>query len=196
MGQTEVGGLIGQTQENNQTVQHNLANLTVQPNEEDVTVQLKKGGMTVQSNEKDLTIQSTRENLKVPPCGKTEHPPVHPGMEEITTQMQQAKLEVEQLKKERDLYLGKLHEVELSCSGSTDTGGQTVRQVLDILHGREGGSAVPAVPAVPQLETVLLPSHGEREERCEPVTMTISTQLHIYTTLWLRKSPSPAPGDV
>jgi len=185
--------LKGQPQRNNETVKLDYGNIAEQPDEEDLRVQLKEGDLTVQLQEGDLTSQPYEEDLivntneeDITVQSMREHLTDHSEIDEDIKQMQQIKQEVEELKKERDLYLGKLRQVELSCSGSKDTG---VKQVLNILHGREDE------PAVPDLETALLPSHKEMEDRCEPVTMIMSTHLHFYTTLWLRKSPSPSPGE-
>ena len=58
-------------------------------------------------------------------------------VEDLTNQVQEIKLTVEGLQKERDFYFGKLREVEVVCQENEVTGGEAVRKVLGILYRTE-----------------------------------------------------------
>jgi len=64
-------------------------------------------------------------------------------IEELTMQIEDMKLTVEGLEKERDFYFGKLRDVEMMCQENEATGGELVQKVLGILYQTEDGFAVP-----------------------------------------------------
>lgn len=63
---------------------------------------------------------------------------------QLNTQLQEMKVTVEGLEKERDFYFGKLRDVELLCQEQeASAGGEAVRKLLDILYTTEEGFEVP-----------------------------------------------------
>ena len=77
-------------------------------------------------------------------------------IDELTAQIVDMKLTVEELEKERDFYFGKLRDVEVMCQENEASGGELVRKVLDILYQTEDGFVVPdeedGVPLPPENE--------------------------------------------
>merc|ERR1719217_1239479 len=77
-------------------------------------------------------------------------------IDDLTLQVEEMKLTVEGLEKERDFYFGKLRDVEVMCQENEATGGELVRKVLDILYQTEDGFSVPdeedGVPPPPEEE--------------------------------------------
>ena len=65
-------------------------------------------------------------------------------IQELNTQLQEMKVTVEGLERERDFYFGKLRDVELLCQEQeASTGGEAVRKLLDILYTTEEGFVAP-----------------------------------------------------
>ncbi|ESN98551.1 hypothetical protein HELRODRAFT_84431 [Helobdella robusta] len=78
---------------------------------------------------------------------------VNHKLEGITSQLQEMKLTIDSLEKERDFYFGKLRQIEMLCQEVVGGGGgqqlqhphdeQMVQQILDILYETEEGFAPP-----------------------------------------------------
>lgn len=58
--------------------------------------------------------------------------------------MNEMKLAVDSLERERDFYYGKLREIEVMCQGTeTEEKSALIEKILDILYATEEGFAVP-----------------------------------------------------
>lgn len=73
-------------------------------------------------------------------------------MEELESRMNEMKLTVDSLERERDFYYGKLREIEVLCQGNEENGDPVIAaadskalisKILDILYATEDGFAVP-----------------------------------------------------
>lgn len=60
---------------------------------------------------------------------------------ELTQQINELRLTVEGLEKERDFYFGKLRDIEVTCQENEDN--EVVKNVMDILYATEEGFAPP-----------------------------------------------------
>nr|CAH7717611.1 unnamed protein product [Callosobruchus chinensis]CAH7722746.1 unnamed protein product [Callosobruchus chinensis]CAH7726063.1 unnamed protein product [Callosobruchus chinensis]CAH7739807.1 unnamed protein product [Callosobruchus chinensis] len=63
-------------------------------------------------------------------------------MEEITNQLQECKLTIDGLEKERDFYFGKLRDIEVMCQENEDEN-PIIQKILDVLYATEEGFAPP-----------------------------------------------------
>nr|CAH7768874.1 unnamed protein product [Callosobruchus chinensis] len=63
-------------------------------------------------------------------------------MEEITNQLQECKLTIDGLEKERDFYFGKLRDIEVMCQENEDEN-PIIQKILDMLYATEEGFAPP-----------------------------------------------------
>ena len=57
-------------------------------------------------------------------------------MDELNLQMQDMRLNVEGLEKERDFYFGKLRDIEVICQ-EDETDNKMIQRILDILYATE-----------------------------------------------------------
>lgn len=70
-------------------------------------------------------------------------------VEELESRINEMKLTVDSLERERDFYYGKLREIEVMCQGqeenneTTTEPKQIISKILDILYATEDGFAVP-----------------------------------------------------
>lgn len=75
-------------------------------------------------------------------------PGIHGGdnqarLDEATVQLQEMKLTVDALEKERDFYFGKLRDIEVLCQEHENDGLPLLTQIMDILYQTEEGFAPP-----------------------------------------------------
>nr|CAI5856097.1 unnamed protein product [Callosobruchus analis] len=63
-------------------------------------------------------------------------------MEELTNQLQECKLTIDGLEKERDFYFGKLRDIEVMCQENEDEN-PIIQKILDVLYATEEGFAPP-----------------------------------------------------
>ncbi|XP_037085977.1 microtubule-associated protein RP/EB family member 1-like [Pollicipes pollicipes] len=74
-------------------------------------------------------------------------------VDDLTLQMQDMRLNVEGLEKERDFYFGKLRDIEVICQ-EDEGDNKMIQRILDILYATEDGFAVPdeedGVPPPPE----------------------------------------------
>lgn len=64
-------------------------------------------------------------------------------IDDLTTQLQDSKLTIDALEKERDFYFGKLRDIEVLCQEHDSDGVPVLQQIMDILYATEEGFAVP-----------------------------------------------------
>lgn len=64
-------------------------------------------------------------------------------LDEATIQMQDMKLTIDALEKERDFYFGKLRDIEVLCQEHESEGLPLMSQIMDILYATEEGFAPP-----------------------------------------------------
>lgn len=80
---------------------------------------------------------------------KSNNSDVNHKMEGITIQMQEMKVTIDSLEKERDFYFGKLRQIEVLCqevlSSQPNQQDPMIQQILDILYETEDGFAPPDI---------------------------------------------------
>jgi RP/EB family microtubule-associated protein len=64
-------------------------------------------------------------------------------IDDLTVQLQDSKLTIDALEKERDFYFGKLRDIEVLCQEHENDGVPVLQQIMDILYATEEGFAVP-----------------------------------------------------
>lgn len=64
-------------------------------------------------------------------------------VQELTAQLEEQKLTVGGLEKERDFYFGKLRDIEVLCQEAEVPENQTLKSILDILYATEDGFIAP-----------------------------------------------------
>ncbi|XP_037069226.1 microtubule-associated protein RP/EB family member 1-like [Pollicipes pollicipes] len=82
----------------------------------------------------------------------------HSQVEELSLQLQDMRLNVEGLEKERDFYFGKLRDIEVICQEEEGVDSDLIQRILSILYATEDGFAVP------DDEDGVPPPPGEQDE--------------------------------